>query len=140
MTNLDQYSKQLQKLEAFEAKNIIYTTQLKEIKDTLEVLKEQAKDEVRMGKDDITSTDGTVFARRSETYKKWYDYIAFTKYATKKEKEDLDFFGGAKTEIDKTIFNGMIKDETISKQTAQQCFQEEMRSISVSLIRKDGDE
>jgi len=133
MQELENYSKKITELNLFKKMHAPIFRKLEKLEAEAEQAKQELKEKIKQTK---TSAENEIAkATYVERYSQYYDWEEFDKVAKPKEKESLKNAGGIKTEIDKKVFEVLVDEEIISKETKQKVFKEKF--LNSSVIIKD---
>jgi hypothetical protein len=131
---LQNFTDQLLKIELFKKNNAKIFEDLERMEYALEQLREIVKEKVKDKKIDVEND--VVAVKYIPSYKKFYDFDLFLDSASKKEIEILKKAKGIEQEINRDVFNELVKQGLISLETKQMCFRETEGAISIRFINK----
>ena len=134
MKTLKNYSQKLLEVQLFKKNNAQVFSDLEKLQDELLELEAKLKLEVKKTMKDVEND--VVKVSVSERWHKYYSYDKFYSYADKKEINILEKAKGFIKEIDKVVFDECVKQNLISRETKQACFEEKLLNKMVIIKSK----
>lgn len=131
---LQKYTEKLIELDLFRDCNKDIVNKIEELSKELEALAEELKNIAKEENKDIENN--VVKVSVIERWKKTYDYETFSIVAPEKEFQILKKAKGIKSEIEKPVFDELVKQGLISEETKQNIFKEELITKSVLIKHK----
>lgn len=131
---LDEFTDVCEKISKFENKNENIFKQYKTLLELRTELESQLKE---IARDEGSTENDKVKVKVIEVYKKWYDFKIVQKLAAPKEMEELFKNDAIITEVDKDIFNKLVKEGKVRADIQQKAFKEEKMTSKVNVSLKE---
>lgn len=134
MNVLQKYTERVNELHAFEKAHVRIFKELNFLRDEIRTLETKLKEEARTTGGVENESIRVVVTR---AWRKWYDAAKLWKLATADDRLTLLDSGAITQEVDKKVFEQLLKDERVDRRLAVETFYEEEMTPRISIVEKE---